>query len=132
MYLRSGKTDAERYSALRVLCRYWGLWDAYLPYLFSKIEPKAWGNDYALADEATNLLGGYLRLKGEDKVAWAKLLEVYDNAIATGDSDKVERAYSAVFVALKGEHEGLRAQLTPKAARDEGVILAARGRAQLN
>src|SRR5271154_4690419 len=39
-FLRSGKVDAERYSALRVLCRYWGLWDKYLDYLLAKIAPE--------------------------------------------------------------------------------------------
>jgi hypothetical protein len=131
MYLRNGKTDAERYSALRVLCQYWGLWDAYLQYLFSKAEPEAWESDYALADEATNLLGRYLCLKGEDKSAWGKLVEVYDDAIAIDDTEKADTAYNAMFVALRGEQEKLRTQLSRDATRDEGVIRAARERALL-
>lgn len=132
MYLHNGKTDAERYSALRVLCQYWGLWDAYLQYLFAKVEPEAWESDYALADEATNLLGRYLCSKGEDKNAWEKLIEVYDDAIAIDDSEKADTAYNAMFVALRGEQEKLRAQLSGNDTRDEGVIRAARERAQLH
>jgi len=132
MYLHNGNTDAERYSALRVLCQYWGLWDAYLQYLFTKIEPDAWENDYALADEATNLLGRYLCSNGEDKSAWGKLVEVYDDAIAIDDSEKADTAYSAMFVALRGEQEKLRTQLSSNTTRDESVIRAAREMARLN
>ena len=132
MYLHNGKTDAERYSALRVLCLYWGLWDDYLQYLFSKVEPEAWESDYALADEATRLLGKYLGTRCDDKSVWGKLVEVYDDGVEAGDSDKADTAYEAILVALLGERETLRAQLSGNTVKDENVIRAARERAQLH
>lgn len=128
-YLRNGRTDAERYAALRVLCRYWELWERYLPDLFAKTAPAAWENDYALADEATTLLGEYLQRQTEDNVAWGRLVEVYDHANSIGDTQQADAAYHALFVAIKGSHEKLRAQLSNDDAKDASVILAARDKA---
>lgn len=130
MYLRNGRNDAERYSALRVLCRYWHLWGTYLPDLYFLSQPSAWEDDYAVAEEATQLLGEYLH-GHDDKEAWRKLLEIYDDAVRHEDSIKADVAYSAIFVGLNGSEKALRAQLRDELVVDGAVLREARERTKL-
>src|SRR5581483_3067344 len=44
-FLVDGRTDAERHSALKTLCRFWGLWEQYLDYLLKKITPEEFDRD---------------------------------------------------------------------------------------
>ena len=106
-YLRSGKVDAERYSALRVLCRYWGLWDKYLDYVLAKIAPEEFDRDPALSDEAFSLLGDYL-FQHADQAGWRRLLSVYDLAVAEGREDLRKQAYGTMVDGLLGKKESLR------------------------
>jgi hypothetical protein len=130
-YFRGGRNDAERYSALRVLCRYWQLWGAYLPDLYSLTQPSHWDDDYATAEEATQLLGEYL-YGHDDKEAWRKLLEIYDHAVEHEDTLKAGIAYSAIFVGLNGSEKALRAQLRDDLAVNSVVLDVARERSKLN
>jgi len=44
-FLDAGQVDAGRYCALWVLCRYWELWDKYLPYVLSKTSPEGFDSE---------------------------------------------------------------------------------------
>ena len=105
-FLRSGKVDAERHSALRVLCRYWGLWDTYLDYLLAKIAPEEFDRDPAVLDEAFSLLGGYL-FQHSDQEGWRRLVFVYDLAVAEGREDLAKKAYGTVVDGLQGKTKSL-------------------------
>jgi hypothetical protein len=128
-YLRDGKSDEERYSAMRTLCSYWGLWQHYLPYLYSKMEEGEWEDDYALADEATQLTGRYLAQNGDDAGGWRKLLEVYDAAVARNDAAAAGLAENAMMVALSGSSEALRTQINREPLADDAIVREARVRA---
>ncbi len=83
-YLREGSLEAERYAAMRVLCRYWGLWPDYLSHLFVKVQTPSWEMEYAVAEEATRLLGDFLQVNPAPaltKGAWLALLGVYHDAV---------------------------------------------------
>jgi hypothetical protein len=130
-YLRGGRSDAERYSALRVLCRYWSLWGVYLPDLYALSRPSAWDSDYATAEEATQLLGEYL-YGYPDSEAWGKLLETYDHAVQHEDTLMADTAYAAIYVGLNGSKKALQAQLSDDLVVDDAVLDAARARSKRN
>jgi hypothetical protein len=130
-YLRNGKTDAERYTALKILCRYWRLWDEYLPFLYAKVQEDAWESDYALADEAMTLLGDYLFRHEQNKEAWRKLVDVYDAAVNRGDTLVANIVSNAAAVALHGSEKALRAEVAGQPMPQDEVMQAARERARL-
>jgi hypothetical protein len=90
-FLTNGRTDEERYCALRVLCRYWQLWRDFLAYLFEKTSAVALDHDPAVSDEAFSLLGEYLS-KHSDRNAWLHLITLYDAAMASGASQLAKTA----------------------------------------
>ena len=106
-FLRSSKVDAERYSALRVLCRYWGLWDKYLDYLLAKIVPEEFDRDPAVSDEAFSLLADHL-FQHSDQAVWRRLVSVYDLAVAEGREDLAKQAYDTMVDGLQGKKESLQ------------------------
>ena len=128
-FLRSGKVDAERYSALRVLCSYWGLWDKYLDYLLAKIAPEEFDRDPAVSDEAFSLLGDYL-FQHSDQAAWRRLVFVYDVAVSEGRDDLAKQAYGTMVDGLQGKKEtllqGKPKDTSPGAAQ---IVAAARSKA---
>jgi hypothetical protein len=130
-FLVGSRIEAERYSALRVLCRYWGLWVEFLPYLTENISPEAFERDPAVADEAFSLIGEYL-WDHPDRDAWRGLVQTYDAAVAGGKNVLSKQAYSAIFDGLFGKKEALL-RIARKQFRhgDEEVMNAARLRAGL-
>jgi hypothetical protein len=130
-FLVDGRTDAERYSALKTLCRHWGLWDQYLEYLLTKITPEEFDRDPAVSDEAFNLLAEYLR-QHTNRNAWRRLVSIYDNATAAGKHDLAMHAYSSMHEGLFGAQEALRRMAgTEYRNNDEVVLAAARSKAGL-
>jgi hypothetical protein len=130
-FLRSGKVDAERYSALRVLCRYWGLWDKYLDYLLAKIAPEEFDRDPTVSDEAFSLLGDYL-FQHSDQAGWRRLVFVYDLAVAEGREDLAKQAFDTMVDGFQGKKKSLlQGEPTSTSPGAAQVIAAARSKAGL-
>lgn len=123
--------DAERYCALRVLCRYWGLWEDFLPYVLEKISPEGWESDYGVSNEAFNLVGEYL-WEHADRNAWRRLVSVYDAAVASGRQDLAKNAYAAIVDGIYGKKEALmRSARKQFREHDKETLNAARLKAGL-
>lgn len=130
-FLVDSRSEAERYSALRVLCRYWGLWAEFLPYLKEHISLEAFERDPAVADEAFGLMGEYL-WNHPDRDAWRRLVQTYDAAVAAGQTMLSKDAYAAIFDGLFGKKETLlRTARKQFRHGDEDVMNAARLKAGL-
>ena len=123
--------DSERYSALKVLCRYWGLWQEYLEYVLRKISPEEFDRDPAVADEAFNLLGEYLS-EHANRNAWRSLVSVYDFALTAANEGLAKEAYSSMYVGLFGTKETLRRRVRKEyRENDPETLAAARSKAGL-
>lgn len=129
-FLGPGHVDAERYCALRVLCRYWGLWDRYLPNLLSKTSPEEFEKDPAISDEAFTLMGEYLSSHA-DRTAWRHLVAVYDSAVKSHNDDLAADAYSSIYRAVLGGKAMLRREASEDRKHDPQVLAAARSNAGL-
>jgi hypothetical protein len=123
-FLTAGKNEAERYCALRVLCRYWGLWSKYLDYVLMKISPEEFESDQGVAEESFVLLGEYL-WEHPDRGAWRRLLSVYDSAVADAKRDLEKTAYSSICVGLFGAKEMLRREIRKQRHESPSEILDA-------
>jgi hypothetical protein len=122
--LAHGRVEEERYCALRVLCRYWGLWDRYLPYLATKISPAEFERDPDVSQEALALVGEYL-WKHPDKEFWHKLVSTYEAAAAASQEDLMKAAFESLYVGLHGSNEALQRKIKPQQGETPAEVLAA-------
>jgi len=122
-FLTTASLDTERATALKVLCRYWGLWDQFLDYVMDNISPETFDAYPMVADQAFNLLGEYL--SGHlNRKAWGRLVGIYEGARAASNEELTKAAYASIHVGLVGPKEALRQRLKKEFRENDSQVLA--------